>query len=173
MSDRDERQYVTVAMAAELTGIPARTLRRWSRDGQLPAVAASGGKLVALDDVERIVTMKRPDHGHHEPTATMAEPVATAMTTATRPLAEQQLATLRDGLVAPLVELTEKLTTAIAEQAETIGRVTAERDQAQRDRDALQVRLSTLEAAYVEVSQSQPDAPQTQPQRARWAFWKR
>ncbi len=170
MSDRNERQYVTVAMAAELTGIPARTLRRWTRDGQLPAVAASGGKLVALDDVERIVTMKRPDHGHHEPTATMTEPVATAMTTATRPLAEQQLATLRDGLVAPLVELTEKLTTAMAEQAETIGRVTAERD-------ALQARLSALEARHAESPMQSSNAPQTAIDAAAdtpwWPFWRR
>jgi len=163
MSDRDERQYVTVAMAAEVTGIPARTLRRWTRDGQLPAVAAAGGKLVALDDVERIVTMKRPDHGHHEPTATMAAPVATAMTTATRPLAEQQLATLRDGLVAPLVELTERQQQRIAEL--------------ERENGALHARLSNVEAQQAAAPIPASNAPQTATGDATdvpwWAFWRR
>jgi len=104
-----------------------------------------------------------------------ATPDSTAITTATR-----QLEAIRDEWLAPLVA-------QISDQAETIGRLTAERDQAriqaemaalereqiQAERDALEARLSVLEAVHVEVPQSQPDAPQTQPQRTWWAFWKR
>ena len=58
--------------------------------------------------------------------------------------AEQQLATVCDGLVAPLVVLTEQLTTVVAEQTEQLGRVTAERD-------ALERRVRELEARTVDT----------------------
>ena len=161
MSDRDQRQFVTVKMATAMTGIPERTLRRWMSDGQLPAVAAKGGRLVAVDEVERLAGESRPSrgHGHDPPTMATAEDSAT--------MAEQQVATLRDGLVAPLVALTEQLTTVVAKQAETIGKLGAERD-------VLERRVRELEAQSVSSPQPQPDASQTtagareKPRQRRW-----
>ena len=88
-----------------------------------------------------------------------------AITTPTR-----QLEAIRDEWLAPLVA-------QITEQAETIGRVTAERNQAQRDRDALQVRVCTLEEQQAESPTQASSAPQTATRDATdapwWQFWKR
>ena len=47
-------QYVTIAVASYLTGVPGRTLRRWIARGQIPTVANSGGRLVDIDAVRRM-----------------------------------------------------------------------------------------------------------------------
>ncbi len=167
MSDREQRQFVTVKMATAMTGIPERTLRRWMSDGQLPAVAAKGGRLVAVDEVERLAGESRPSRGHGHDPPTVATDMATATAVDSATMAEQQVATLRDGLVAPLVALTEQLTTVVAKQAETIGKLGAERD-------VLERRVRELEAQSVSSPQPQPDASQTtagareKPRQRRW-----
>ncbi len=74
------------------------------------------------------------------------------------------------AMLAPLVA-------QISDQAETVGRLTAERDQAHHDRDALQTRLSALEARQAESLTQPSSAPQTATDAATdvpwWMFWKR
>ena len=47
-------QYVTIAVASYLTGVPGRTLRRWIARGHIPTIANSGGRLIDVDAVRRI-----------------------------------------------------------------------------------------------------------------------
>ncbi|MFC8500980.1 DEAD/DEAH box helicase [Pedococcus sp. NPDC057267] len=44
MSDNPDSDFVRVAEAAEYVGVSAQTLRRWDRDGRLPAVRRPGSK---------------------------------------------------------------------------------------------------------------------------------
>ncbi len=44
-------QLVSVAVAADMSGVSERTVRRWVAAGHVPAVAAPGGRLVRLVDV--------------------------------------------------------------------------------------------------------------------------
>jgi hypothetical protein len=54
-------RLVTVTVAAELTRIPARTIRRWLEHGQLVTVASNRGRLVNLDAVrEMAITTGHP-----------------------------------------------------------------------------------------------------------------
>jgi len=80
--------------------------------------------------------------------------------------ARSQVDAIRDGLVAPLVALTERQQETIRELERENGRLTAERD-------ALQVRLSARA-----VEQEHPPTPEstgseTGVQRAWWRFWER
>jgi len=112
--------------------------------------------------------------------------------------AARQLEVIRDTLLRPLIEQNERQQAAIAEQAEALGRLEAERDQvrqsaeaaiAARDqmqeerdelltlRETLRVRLSTLEAQQAESPMQASSAPETATDAATgvpwWAFWKR
>jgi len=84
--------------------------------------------------------------------------------------ARLQLETIRDTLLRPLIEQNERQQATITEQAEAVGRLTAERD-------ALERRVRDLEAQSVQSPQSQPDAPQTATGEATdapwWQFWRR
>jgi hypothetical protein len=134
-------EYATVRVAAALTGIPARTIRYWVTRGKLPAVAAPGGSMVALSDVRRLGALGRQPRGN----AAVAGNAATATTTdvAVEATGRAQLEAIRDEWLQPLVD-------QIREQAQTIGRLAAERDQAVADRDALRASL---------VTQPQPAQP--------------
>jgi len=112
--------------------------------------------------------------------------------------AARQLEVIRDTLLRPLIEQNERQQAAIAEQAEALGRLEAERDQArqsaeaaiakldqvqeERDelltvRETLRVRLSTLEERHAESPMQPSSAPQTDTDAATsgpwWMFWKR
>ena len=178
MSDAEGgRQFVTVKMATAMTGIPERTLRRWIAGGQLPAVAAKGGRLVALDDVDRLAGDARLSHGHGRRSASVTTDMATATagdemsTMVYTAMAEvdrgrAQLEVFRDTLLVPLIEQSERQQQTIAEQAETIGRLTAVRD-------ALERRVSELEARdELRADSAQNPAP-ARPRRRWWAFWER
>jgi len=84
--------------------------------------------------------------------------------------ARSQLDTLREGLVTPLVELTERQQETIRELERENGRVTAERD-------ALHARLSALEAQQAASLTRTSNAAQTATDAATgrpwWLFWKR
>lgn len=58
---KDGNAHVTVATAADLAGVPARTLRYWVETGKLPAIAGKHGRLVRLGDVREIVAMTGKD----------------------------------------------------------------------------------------------------------------
>lgn len=167
---------VSTGEAARLASVNVRTIRRWIERGYLPSEHNERGALVSPADLPAAKARADRAAGGRHPTGTRADalPREDARVQGTRadtfPLvavnAREQLQAIRDEWLAPLIA-------EIGETREQLGRVTAERDQAHHDRDALQARVSTLEATHVEVPQSQPDAPQTQPQRTWWAFWKR
>jgi len=90
---------------------------------------------------------------------------------------EQAIERTGDKYLADMQAMLAPLVAQITEQAETIGRITAERDQAQRDRDTLQARVSTLEERHAESPMQPSSAPQTATDAATdtswWQFWRR
>jgi hypothetical protein len=86
------------------------------------------------------------------------------------PPTERQLEVVRDTLLRPLIEQNERQQATITAQAETVGRLTAERD-------ALQARLSALEAAndvkLVSMSSASPGLSQRPQKRRRSTWWLR
>ena len=138
-------EYVTVEVAARLTGVPARTLRRWVAAGKVPVVAGDRGSLVRLENVRAIAAMTgRPaaTAGHQAATPSAAghmtghaaadadevlddDPLTVAAHVAVSPAASAQLAAIRDEWLRPLVERIEA-------QAQEIGRLRAEGEAAER-----------------------------------------
>jgi hypothetical protein len=51
----DGDEYVTMASAADIAGIPVTTLRQWVDSGRLPARVGQRGRLVRLADVQHLV----------------------------------------------------------------------------------------------------------------------
>ena len=51
----DGDEYVTMASAADIAGIPVTTLRQWVDSGRLAAAAGQRGRLVRLADVRHLV----------------------------------------------------------------------------------------------------------------------
>jgi hypothetical protein len=51
----DGDEYVTMASAADIAGIPVTTLRQWVDSGRLPARVGKRGRLVRLADVQHLV----------------------------------------------------------------------------------------------------------------------
>ncbi len=49
-------EYLRAADIARLTGMSLRTVRRWLADGVLPSTKLGGGRLVALDDLGRLLS---------------------------------------------------------------------------------------------------------------------
>jgi MerR HTH family regulatory protein len=60
-------EYVAIEVAGRLTGVPARTLRRWAEAGKVPVVAGQRKRLVRLDDVRRLAAMT----GHQADTTSL------------------------------------------------------------------------------------------------------
>jgi len=194
-----EQQYVAVAMAGKMTGIPERTIRHWVTTGKLSAIAGERGRLVRLEDVHRIAIM----------TGKLPGPLPTEMGAATlagNPASgvgnvadgstivevsastNHQLEVIRDTLLRPLIEQNERQQERIAEQAETIGRIAAEveherqraaaaevehdelREVLRRRAEAAESRLSALEVQQVES----PDEPENAaPEAVRLTWWRR
>jgi hypothetical protein len=106
--------YVTVEVAGKAAGIPARTLRYWISSGKLAAIAGKRGKLVSMGEVERLGLMVGKPVGNMATPdgkpATSAEEVAGniaesfAESALVTDAARQQLATIRDEWLAPLIE---------------------------------------------------------------------
>ena len=155
----DERHYATVKIAAAVTGVSDRTIRYWITSGKLPAVAGDSGKLVLLADVERLAGHRRQADGN----GNLAEPVAVATADDG---ATHQLEVIRDTLIKPHLELIERQAATIAEQAETVGKLTAERD-------ALQARLSDVEAQQAHSPATAVPTPETATRRVWWRVWER
>src|SRR5829696_8895939 len=61
-------EYVAIEYAGRVTGVPARTLRRWAEAGKVPVAAGQRKRLVRLEDVRRMAIMT----GHQPDTAEMA-----------------------------------------------------------------------------------------------------
>ncbi len=172
--DTDAYGRYTVREAAIRLGISEAAVRQRIRRHTLVAERSDGIVYVVLADSTASHTTDTT------PIETVdTTPDSTASTTATR-----QLEAIRDEWLAPLVA-------QITDQAETIGRVTAERDQAriqaemltlereqiQAERDALQARMSALEAHQAESPTQASSVPETAIDAATdvpwWMFWKR
>ncbi len=145
--------YVAVEVASKATGIPARTLRYWISTGKLAAIAGKRGKLVSMGEVERIAQLTGKSPGNAEPlpaeaaTSADASPGNLAGRIAdpaeggalVSNLARQQLATIRDEWLAPLIA-------RMGELERENGRLEAERDAQVNMIAALRRRAEVAEA---------------------------
>ncbi len=127
--------YVAVEVAGKATGIPARTLRYWISTGKLAAIAGKRGKLVSMGEVARIAQLTGKSPGNAEPLPAEAATSATSSSgnlagkiadpaaggALVSDLARQQLATIRDEWLAPLIA-------RMGELERENGRLEAERD---------------------------------------------
>jgi excisionase family DNA binding protein len=180
-------QYVTVGNAATATGVSERTLRYWIKSGKLPATGGKRGRLVRLADVEAladftgntpatsgnlagsaVTTAGNTDNGNPD---TLTAGNATAIAS---DQGRQQLAVIRDTLLAPLIAQNDRLVTQVTEQAETIGHLRAERDELRAQLEALQAptrdennQEDTQDAGYVYRE------PEPTTSRPWWKVWRR
>jgi DNA-binding transcriptional MerR regulator len=144
-----EPEYVAIEYAGRVTGVPARTLRRWAETGKIPVVAGQRKRLVRLDDVQRLAAMT----GHTEAAPHIAAGYAGQLSgrvasdvvddnaprspMAVSPAARSQLEAIRDEWLRPLID-------QLGDAQRTIGRLEAERDQAVQERDTLRAELEQL-----------------------------
>ena len=158
-------EYVAIEVAGRVTGVPARTLRRWAEAGKVPVMAGQRKRLVRLADVRRLAAMT----GHQpnitdvagasagQATGHMAEDVAgdnmPLPSSAVSPAARSQLEAIRDEWLQPLID-------QLREAERTIGRLEAERDQVAQERDTLRA-----EFAAKHVTQDMPQERDPEPVR--------
>ncbi len=153
--------YVAVEVAGKAAGIPARTLRHWISTGKLSAIAGKRGKLVSMGEVARLAVLVGKPVGNAETPpgnpATLADQVAgkvaetIADTSIVTDAARQQLASIRDEWLAPMVA-------KITDQAQTIGRLEAERDQLRHEVEKLG-RQASLALPHATPSALATDTP--------------
>lgn len=153
-------EYVAVESAGHLTGIPARTLRRWIADGKLPATKAGRKNLVSLRDVERVAAIAGRPVGHDRPADDLTGHVATATaghaddeptvieatghTSGIAPAARSQLEAIRDEWLRPLID-------ELNAKSEEIGTLRAERDALRWERDRLAEQAPAERASWDEL----------------------
>jgi len=74
-------EYVSVATAADLAGIPARTLRYWVEAKKLATVAGKHGRLVRMGDVDRVARQSGRASGNVLPSSDGAAAIAADVAT--------------------------------------------------------------------------------------------
>jgi len=74
-------EYVSVATAADLAGIPARTLRYWVEAKKLATVAGKHGRLVRMGDVDRVARQRGRASGNVLPASEGAAAIAADVAT--------------------------------------------------------------------------------------------
>jgi hypothetical protein len=153
----DEGEYVTVESAGHLTGVPARTIRRWAAGGKVAVTAGQRGRLVRLEDVWRIAVMSGRPTGHPD----MADESAghAAGRVAVAPAAVAQLAAIRDEWLRPLVD-------QLNAKSEEIGHLKAERDELLR-------RVAELEAEQNAPGAAEVSDATEEPRSGLRAWWRR
>ena len=166
-------EYVAFEVAGRLTGVPARTLRRWAETGKVPVMAGQRKRLVRLDDVRRLAAMTghQPDTddmtGAYAGQATghMAESVAgdnMPSAGAIAPTPQAYLEEIRDEWLQPLID-------QLREAERTIGRLEAERDRAAQERDALRAELGAAKVTGQDTAVTHEREPTAHERRE--AFW--
>ena len=144
---------VTTDEAARIAGVSARTIRRWIQRGILPATTTPNGHLVAVADLAGVragAGQRSRPRGHMATGAATATDMATPV--AVNSTAQAQLEAIRDQWLAPLVA-------QITTQAETIGRLEAERDDLRRRVEAAEAEVSRRRDSMAQ--ESAPDSPGT------------
>lgn len=125
-------ELVSVTVAADMSGVSDRTVRRWVAAGQVPAVSAPGGRLVRLVDVTTYaaqVAQQRTSGGQ---------------VSAGRPLSVEVSGRPADTAGQVSAAIVADLVATIQRQAEEIG--------------VLRERLRALDAPH--AAQDEPAAPQ-------------
>ena len=160
-------EYVPIEVASRLTGVPARTLRRWAEAGKVPVVAGPQKRLVRLEDVRRLAAMTghQPDTADvtgasaNQATGHTAEGVADESMPppgAVSPAARSQLKAIRDEWLQPLID-------QLREAERTIGRLESERD-------SLRAELDRMRVAHEEAPVTHEREPTAHERRE--AFWR-
>ncbi len=185
--------YVAVEFAGKAAGIPARTLRHWIRNGKLAAIAGKRGKLVSMGEVEQLARMVgkpvgnvasldgNPATSAEEVAGNLAAPLADSALVSD--LARQQLATIRDEWLAPLIA-------RLGELERENGRLAAERDELRRRAEAAEAEVSRQrdkeagaessrqhEEERLQAAQEAPGAPEALAKAQKggggvWARWR-
>ena len=143
-----EATGLTISQAARLLGVSENAIRQRLKRQSLPAAKVEGVWRIWLPDQEG-----RPgaDHQPDQRPDQEGDQGATTSPVAVSPAAVAQLVAIRDQWLQPLVA-------QIREQAELIGQLRAERDQAAQERDDLRAEVERLRAVP-----PVPDAPRTSP----------
>lgn len=159
----DVADYVAIEYAGKVADISPRTLRHWVKVGKLPAIPGKRGKLVSMREVERLAALVGKEPGKEETDSanparsadTVAGNVADSLaeSSALETTAGQQLAAIRDQWLAPLVA-------QIAEQAERIGRLEAEKEDLRRRAEVAEASLVDLRHHNREDARNRAQAAQ-------------
>lgn len=162
-----ESEYVAIEYAGQVTGVPARTLRRWAEAGKVPVVSGQGKRLVRLDDVRRLaeVTGHRPTSSkmadasaEHVTGHTAADVVDNNLPAAVTDAARAQLEAIRDEWLQPLID-------QLRETERALGRTEAERDQARQEMSAARLEQDALQAEVDRFREAETsNAPQDVPE---------
>jgi hypothetical protein len=154
--------YVTVDAAAALANVSPRTVRRWIQKGFLPSQRNHSGHVVSPADLPaakvaaghgRGHSRDGLDHGHGHGQSDADVDTNTGDSTVVYTQARAQLEAIRDEWLTPYVDKIERL-------SRENGRLEAERDAAQHERDELRRRVAKLEVEQ-DIAASRQDAPRT------------
>ncbi len=162
---------VPLSEAAVLLGVSVAAVKKRIQRGTLPGHKVGGKWFVALTGTDGTPVSRDSRPAMSRDMSGQVAGTQERDTAGQVPVTTQsQVDAIRDGLVAPLVELTERQQETIRDLERENGRVTAERD-------ALQARLRALEAQHAESPTQTSSAPQTATRDATdapwWQFWKR
>jgi hypothetical protein len=116
----EAHEYMSIADAARLLSISARTLRYWATTGKLPTIQGDRGRLVRLDDVRKVVT-----HAGRAPEIPNVEVPSSPQDDGTMAFLSRDMSGVDDGLIIQIRQL--KL--LIGDRDDDIARLTSIRDQ--------------------------------------------